>query len=230
VNVLKIITIVSVRPGAGQTSITVNLASGLARQKYRVLIIGMGKNNKLYNWLGVKPQGIAVPSNKHVLGKPILTSRINADLLAQPVDKADIVKILKKKDLDYHYLFLLPASKEDCSLLGGLSDHLVACTNLSQPAELEDLKALDNLWHNRAGKTRSISLLVLNKINTREWEHNQHKIDALTSYFGYEIIADPIHYCERIHDLPSAGRTIWELSQQNLQRAYMKLVDSVKQL
>ncbi len=231
---LKIITIVSNHPGSGQTTITINLASGLARQGFQVLIANMGNNEKLYNWLGIISEYKMEANSKDNNSSPILASRMGIDLLKMTV-KLDIssdTKFLSAdlEGLNYDYLLLLPESQTDCCLLNQLSDYLIACTDLSHPNEVADLISLEKKLHESEGAANRISLLVLNKINTKEWEHNSQQLFALAEYFGYERIADPIPRCERIHDLPLTGQTAWELNQQNLQIAFMGLVEAVRLL
>jgi hypothetical protein len=73
-------------------------------------------------------------------------------------------------------------------------------------------------------------LVVLNKVNTKEWRNNTESFSLLADYFGYERISDPIPHCERIHDLPVDGRTVWELAQKNLHDAFMRLTEAVESL
>ena len=75
-----------------------------------------------------------------------------------------------------------------------------------------------------------MDLIISNKINTKEWEHNSQQLFALGDYFGYETLADPIPHCERIHDLPLTGWTVWDLQQENLKSAFTRLVATVEEL
>ncbi|MDD2587032.1 MAG: ParA family protein [Syntrophomonadaceae bacterium] len=222
---MKIISIVSVHPGSGQTTITVNLASGLAHKGCRVLIADMGYNEKLYHWLGIKPAEDS---------KSIRVSRMGIDLLNMTVsiDIATGAALFSPdiKQLDYDYLLVLPTSKSDCYLLNELSVYVITCTDLSHSNDVADIISLENYLHDSVGRANRISLLVFNKINTKEWEHNSQQLFALADYFGYERISDPIPYCERIHDLQLERCTVWELSQQNLQVAFMSLVETVELL
>lgn len=213
---LKIISIVSTHPGSGQTTITVNLASGLARNGYHVLIVNPNYNDKLYKWLGIDPEQYS---------NGILSSRMGIDLL-----NMNLISSPALKEVDYDYLLFIPASEADYLLLSKMSDYLIACTDLSHNNEVADILSLEKYFHDSPGKANHISLLVLNKINTKEWEHNSQQLFTLADYFGYERIADPIPYCERIHDLPLERRTIWELSQQNLKDAFLRLVEAVENL
>jgi hypothetical protein len=132
--------------------------------------------------------------------------------------------------LDYDYLLLHPATEEDCRLFMTMADTVLVCTDLSQANELEELQAIELFLQNSLGKAKNINLIIPNKINTKEWDHNSQQLFALVDYFGAARIADPIPYCERIHDLPWQGTTVWQLSQQNLHDAFGRLVEMVEML
>lgn len=223
---LKIISVVSIYPGSGQTTISVNLACGLSRAGNRVLIASMNDNKKLAIWLGID-DAKDMPGHKD-----IKISRMGLDVLNLNLADESSVSVIEflsdLKQFDYDYLLLLPAAKSDFSWLNELSDYLIVCTDLSHADEVADIISLEKSL--TESQKSSISLIVPNKINTKEWDHNSQQLFSLAEYFGYEKIADPIPYCERIHDLPLGGRTVWELSQQNLQAAFMSLVEAVKAL
>ncbi len=40
-------------------------------------------------------------------------------------------------------------------------------------------------------------------------------------------MADPIPYCERIHDLPLCNQTVWSLKQENIKDAFDRLLEIV---
>lgn len=231
---LKIISIVSTYPASGQTTIAINLASGLVRSGQRVLIVNLNGNDKLGRWLGFDPVQYSSLNYKESITRYILTSRMGIDLLnmisSTDDSRSTIISSSDLKKLDYDYLLLLPASKSDCDRLDGLFDYLVVCTDLSHSNEITDIVSLENDLPNPTKPANRISLVVLNKINTREWEHTTQQLIALADYFGYERIADPIPHCERIHDLPLDGRTVWELSQQNIKDAFRSLVETVQNL
>lgn len=222
---LKIISVVSIYPGSGQTTISVNLACGLSRAGNRVLIASINDNKKLSIWLGLN-DGKDMPGHKDINISRMGLDVVNLNLADKSsVSVKELLSDLKK--IDYDYLFLLPASKSDFSLLNELYDYLIVCIDLSHTDEVADIISLEK---SLTDSQKSISLLVPNKINTKEWEHNSQQLFALADYFGCERVADPIPYCERIHDLPLGGSTVWELSQQNLRAAFMSLVEAVKAL
>ncbi|ABI68848.1 ParA family protein [Syntrophomonas wolfei] len=64
---IKVIMIISNRPACGQTTVAVNLASGLSRKGYRVLIGDTGNNEKLRHWLGIDRQDTGTKAAKPYL-------------------------------------------------------------------------------------------------------------------------------------------------------------------
>jgi cellulose biosynthesis protein BcsQ len=225
---MKAITLVSTFPGCGQTTIAVNLAAALAEQGKQVLIVSLGDNEKLIRWLDInegKGEGL-----DFVKSDMIYHSRRGADLLvlnsSDDISSGSVSSDLKH--LDYDFLFLLPASEKDCPFVNNLSDYVLVCTDLSHSDEVEAIISLSQLFSD--SQKSSLSLIVPNKINTKEWEHNSEQLFALADYFGYEKIADPIPFCERVHDLPLTGKTVWEINRENLKDAFNSLVEKVKEL
>lgn len=231
---VKKIAIVSIHPGAGQTTLAVNLASGLAQKGYRVLIGALGHNRKLYHYLGIEAEQEIALNSRDTLSSPVLTSRLGIDLLSitprldEFAEPPSLLPIMG--NTDYDYLLLTPTSREDCNLLGKLIEHLLVCIDFSSLKEVEDLIALEKYLLRSLGMCKGISLIIPNKMNSKEWAHNSQELFALADYFGNEILADPIPACERLHDLPQQGRTVWQLNQKNLQLAFRRLVEVVERL
>jgi cellulose biosynthesis protein BcsQ len=105
--------------GCGQTTVVVNLASGLARKGYRVLIDDLGHNEKLHNWLGISQsqyQSIVLHETTNNIKPKVLHSPLNMDLVNLVIipghssESFGCLPALKK--LDYDYLLLLPRSIE----------------------------------------------------------------------------------------------------------------------
>ena len=220
----KNVLVLSARAGAGQTTISVNLAVALSRQGHKVLIAAKGSNAKLFAWLGLEPTVVAcLPPAKHTFLQPVPT-RLGVDFcyLATADNIPATLAAL------YQYIFLLPAQAPDCeSLLPGCS-HIIVCDSPENKAAPAQLISLEQRLSQLLGKSQPISLVVMNKINTKEWHNNLEYFSALADHFGYEKIADPLPHCERIHDLPLQGLTVGELSQENLRDAFMRLTEMVK--
>lgn len=234
---MRKILIVAGHAGSGQTTVLVNLASGLALKDYQVLIIDSGNNQKLNHWLRLDSQPNHDANAKWTsdrMADSIRRSGIGIDCLNLAVgfenDSECRACVMTLAKLKYDYIFLHPTTAEDCRLFLMVADMVLVCTDFSQTNNLEELHAMEQLLQISLGQTRNINLIIPNKINTKEWDYNSQQLFALVDYFGAARIADPIPYCERIHDLPGQGKTVWQLSQQNLQSALGRLVEMVELL
>lgn len=96
------------------------------------------------------------------------------------------------KQLGYDYLLLHPATAGILQSLSRITDSMLVCTNLRYDNELLELQALQENLQAAGGKSRGISLIIPNRIDTREWDHNSGQLMALGEYFGFDKIADPI--------------------------------------
>jgi cellulose biosynthesis protein BcsQ len=222
----KIVLLVSVNPGSGQTTITVNLAAALVRKERRVLIIEKGENPKLKTWLNIDRE-TDDQVNVQTEIETVKTSAL-AGIDFWSMDEANTIPAAFNSN--YDYIFLLPKTKSSCKTLLKLSNHSIVCCDLSQKNAANEVISLDRNLHDLNKAAHHFSLVVLNKINTKEWHNNTENFSLLADYFGYERIADPIPHCERIHGLPLDGRTVWELSQENLRDAFMRLTEAIESL
>ena len=219
-----IILVLSAHANAGQTTITVNLASALARQGHRVLIAEKGENKKLRAWLGFdRAADRPMPSSGQMMPGTVAT-RIGTDFWMMK----DAERILPEIAVDYEYVFLLPATSAGCENLLPRCDRILVCCSLEEKDTARQVVDLDQHLSSLTGRPQPIDLVVMNKINTKEWHNNLECFSLLADHFGEERIADPLPHCERIHDLPLDGRTVWELSQENLQDAFMRLIEIIK--
>ncbi len=229
---MKAITIINSHPGSGQTTVTVNLATGLRARGHRVLIVDWGKNEKLSQWMGVVPPSMSMadPNSCDL----ITSTRLGVDLWSLDCDEGGLdvegALISLSEGTNYEYILIHPASIENVKQLNDLPFKLAVCTDLEHPTELALIQTLQQSLGGANDEPRSIDLIISNKINTKEWDHNSQQLFALGDYFGYETLADPIPHCERIHDLPLTGRTAWELPQENLKSAFTRLVETVGEL
>ncbi len=195
---MKVITVIAKHPGSGQTTVLVNLASGLVRQGYRVLIGELGRNEKLRNWMGIGWEDDTIvdgdiPDTSRIK-TCILSSRLNIDLLplvAEPDAQKTSMCLTCLEELDYDFLLLHPTGNEYYNFADTPAATTIVCTDLNHDNELEELQALEKCLHS-PGKDNGIDLILPNKINTKEWEQNTQQLFTLADYFGYEKIADPI--------------------------------------
>ncbi|HBQ25390.1 MAG TPA: hypothetical protein DD791_03255 [Syntrophomonas sp.] len=196
---VRVITVIAKHPGSGQTSVLVNLASGLVRQGYRVLIGELGKSEKLRNWLDVRQEqnqvvDIDIPTTANDIKTAILSSQLGIDLLplvVEPRTQMTPLRLTCLEELDYDFLLLHPVGSEYYKLPDMFAATVIVCTDLSHDNELEELQTLEEGLQS-LGKGNGIDLILPNKINTKEWEQNTQQLFNLAEYFGYEKIADPI--------------------------------------
>ncbi|MEA1962093.1 MAG: hypothetical protein U9N81_12650 [Bacillota bacterium] len=120
--------------------------------------------------------------------------------------------------------------KEDLMIAAQLADNVIACTDLKHEDETCRLEKLQKELEVHSNGKRGINLVLPTKINTNEWESNTNNLFAIGDYFGYERIADLLPFCERIHDLPKDGKTVWQLRQKNIQDAFNRLLERVEDL
>ena len=71
---MKTLAIIPGHPGAGQTTLAVNLASGWVQKGYRVLIGTLGENQKLYKYLGIEAKQESALDSRDTQNHPIQSS------------------------------------------------------------------------------------------------------------------------------------------------------------
>ena len=195
---MKVVAVIAKHPGSGQTTVLVNLASGLVRQGYRVLIGELGRNDKLRNWMAIGWEDDTIvdgdiPDTGRIK-TCILSSRLGIDLLplvAEPEAQKTSMCLTCLEELDYDFLLLHPAGNEYYNFADTPAGTTIVCTDLNHDNELEELQSLEECLQN-LGNDNGIDLILPNKINTKEWEQNTQQLFTLTDHFGYEKIADPI--------------------------------------
>ena len=195
---MKAVAVIAKHPGSGQTTVLVNLASGLVRKGYRVLIGELGKSEKLRNWLEIGWEDDTILegdiTDTSRIKARILSSRLGIDLLPQVVEpdvQETPLRLTCLEELDYDFLLLHPAGGEYYKFINTPAVSVIVCTDLSHDNELEELQTLEECLQS-LGKDNGIDLILPNKINTKEWEQNTQQLFTLADYFGYEQIADPI--------------------------------------
>ncbi|NLX01848.1 MAG: hypothetical protein GXY40_04870 [Syntrophomonadaceae bacterium] len=195
---MKVITVIAKHPGSGQTTVLVNLASGLVRQGYRVLIGELGRSENLRNWLGIGWEDDTIvdgdiPDTSRIKTR-ILSSQLGIELLplvVEPDSQKTSMHLTYLEELDYDFLLLHPAGSEYYNFADTPVATTIVCTDLSHDNELKELQILEECLQS-LGKDNGIDLILPNKINTKEWEQNTQQLFTLADHFGYEKIADPI--------------------------------------
>lgn len=229
---MKLVAVLSNHTGCGITTILVNLAYGLTKQGCRILIMDLARDEKLPKWL--KTYADDQKTNNQALdrhGNAIFHSRLGIDFISGDIDSLGEVASSQLQEYSvYDYIFANSIYLFDNPLFSQRVDYVMVCTDLNHGDELEELQGLEEHLSAWSGKSDLIKLLIPNKINTKEWEHNSQYLFSMADRYGFEKIADPIPHCERIHDLPLQGHTVWDLKQKNLQEAFNRLVETVQQI
>ncbi len=195
---MQVLVLTSTHSGSGQITVLVNLASGLVRQGKRVIIGQLGPGERLYGWAGIDPDvGVASLSGTGIdnLKAHIGTSRLGIEILTLAAGEDDNPPIdLIRGHLEamgYGYLLLNPTSDSGCRQ-SALSDaKILVCTDLQGGNEVQEIQELQGRWQ-AWGIQDGINLIIPNRIETKEWDHNSQQLMALGDHFGYEKLADPI--------------------------------------
>ncbi len=196
---MRILALASTHAGSGQITVLVNLASGLVRQGQRVIIGQLGPSERLYKWLGVTPGlplSLRSDTAREDLKNHISTSSLGMDFITLALSADDhppldlVAGCLEQ--LGYDYLLLNPTSMPVCHLLASSRAKVLVCTDLQGDDEVQEIQALQDQLQAAGGAPEGISLIVANRIETKEWDHNSQQLMALGDHFGYEKLADPI--------------------------------------
>lgn len=225
---MRTIALVSSHAGTGKTTVAVNAAKGLERRGYRVILHGVGHIGDLCDRLG-QPSINNRESFVNLESGQVIKSLMGVDVFLGDKEKSDLphydkVHALLEKQ-GYDYLILdTDNQNENIAIAAALADIIIACTDLAQNDEPQQLAHLNELIKNRSGLQKCINLIVPCKINTKEWTNNSHVLFSIADQIGYENIADIIPACERIHLLSYDHKHVWDLTQKNIQCVFDSLV------
>lgn len=209
---MKIITILSSTPGCGKTTMAVNLASGLARQSYTVLLIGLEDDSLLHQWTEIASTDFLKPEK----------SCFDVDILFNQFGQLDL-----GEHPGYDYIIIDAGSPNKTweSVLRN-TGLIIGCIEAGT-GDVSLLANLDNYILDLTNQDKRIDLVVPYKARTAEWDNNFKQFSELAEYFGESRVADMIPFCEAIHDLPQEKKSVWDLPPQysNRQRAFKQLLD-----
>ena len=211
---MKELVLISPKPGAGVNTIAVNLAVGLARLNYRVLIDSMCE--QITRWLTASgsSQSALLDRNPGLIFNKQSKGPGNGSLNTQQAD----------------YLICLPRLKEEIVEIRQQRSCLIMGI-IDRPEYLKELISLNQYLQSIQDKSKGIDIIVPNKIKPGDWDSIRF-VDNLAKVFGYNKIADSIPFCEAIHDLPDENKSVWDLPRQysNRQAAFQSLVEKVVQI
>ena len=109
---------------------------------------------------------------------------------------------------------------------------LVICVVDGNQTDRSGIMALNQYLKEVRPDGQGLDLLVPNKVKPGEWSGNSQLIFDLAEDLGWEKIADPLPYCEALHDLPKEHASVWELPAQykNRRAVFQSLVDRVLEM
>lgn len=162
--------ITSVTPGQGKTTLAVNLAFGLIRRGYSAVIVDMGGDKGLQDWLEKMPE---VPE----------------DLRLAPweeyKEEAGLGERFVVVDLD--------AEHPEAGEVLAQADMVVGVVSLiGDFPSAEEIKTAEQRVQQIRGRQTGFDLVVPNRLNPREWKENEGKLMTLVEVWGEERVADPL--------------------------------------
>ena len=213
---MKNILLISARPGAGVMTISVNLATGLARCGSQVLISSFPSNPTFTTWLQGSQNG----------ANGLLERYANLKLVEWPEfleGESDL-----EKSYDY-WLGICGGDLEKAARWKG-KEVQVFCIFDAVENSSEEVITIERKLRQLSEELIGIDLLVPNKVHPGEWKKSSGLILDLSNQLGWEKVADPIPFCEAIHDLPKERKSVWELPDyyNNRKQAFQRLLERVK--
>lgn len=207
------IILLSPLPGAGVNTIAVNLGIGLTHCAYKVCLLS--GYARLSDWL-------SSPGNK----PGSLLERNPEFSWHKPSEEYSFQKVL------FNYQLYVPETRDLLTEFVGKYTTLILCVIDDNQANLPEILAINQYVRSIRQDTRGVDLVIPNKIKPGEWSDNSQLIFELAEDLGWEKVADPIPYCEALHDLPKENQSVWDLPAQykNRQAAFRSLVDRVLEM
>jgi hypothetical protein len=209
---MKTFLFLSSRPQVGKTTVIINTGTALQRSGFRVLLINLKKDDIFRNWLNLPepPPGHSMIGATHlgpdaVAGTHLPSSDLGANYDYMLIEDDFIGAPLRTRSLK--------------------TDAVCCCFETGQ----ENLNDLTALAEELALHNLDVNLYIPCKTLPGEWEATSSLLMALAEHIGWEKIADPLPYCEAIHDLPLLHSSLWDLPSQyrNRQEAFSSLLHHI---
>jgi len=214
--------------GTGKTTTAVNLAAGLARKGYRVLLIDFDTQGQVSRALGLRPpSGLAeVVSGKLQPQEAIIEARESLWILAGGRELAGVKRIIARKDFgaertvsealqplqgQYHYAILDTAPGWDSLTINALfyAEDVLAPVSLEVLA-LESLAAFDKSLQAVQAYQEKLSLrYILPTFLDLRVKKSEEVLEMLKRHYG-DLVCPPIRYNVRLSEAPGYGQTIFE--------------------
>jgi len=170
---MRIVLITSVQPGAGKTTVAVNVACGLARRGYPTALVDLGRGQAAKLWLDkVAP---------------------DPDLLVYAGEELNQVN-LEEPERQFAGEFIIVDLELTHPAAPGLLPKADLIWVVAHPGgsslDFATLHELDE--HVRIARGSGVDQCIPAQINLREWENNDRNLMALLEFYGEDRIASPV--------------------------------------
>lgn len=222
------ICVANQKGGVGKTTSTVTIGHGLARRRYRVLIVDLDSQGNVADSLGLAAGNelyrMLTPDNPKPLAEVIVKGRENLDVIR--ADKSTVRLKMTLSGLDDRHLVLADALKGtsydvillDCPPSGDLlqtaaliaADYLIIPTQLSQLSVKgikEMLDALKSVRRLAPAKCQLAGIIptLFNRSTTEQHEQLVH----LAKTFK-DLVLPPVPTDTKCAESTRVGQTLWE--------------------
>ena len=218
---MRTVGLVSWESGTGQNTAAVNLANGLTQRNWRVIIVNLNHNKRVFDWLRT------AATSEQLSYDHIYSSSSGVDFVYPAVDMR-----LAIEKLSYDYAILNIGGDDAGYCEEGIlcSDLIIACTRLQSPNECRHLLELQSKIQRYRLDNQGLDLLLPMQIHSGEWAVNSQRLFELAEAFGDDKIADYLPHCERIHDLYLQKKFVWNIPQPAIIDAFNRMLERVEQL
>ncbi len=245
---VKNIAILNNKGGVGKSTTAVQLAHGLAKLDYKVLLIDLDGQNDSSLFLGFSEDDYDktfydLIDNRHPakLSECIIEARENLDLLPNSnieeinaefhrESRVDIVleeKLQSLEDMSYDFVFI------DCGPSRTKINDAVLCyvDKLIMPVQVEaaSVRAVGNIYDYLADLRLSpdkIALVIPNMMDKRTNDAKEN-LDFLKEFFADEdILTEPVYRRVKITEAGKLGKTVFEYDKEAANQ-FFKILEKV---
>lgn len=244
-----ILTIANRKGGTGKTTMAVALATRLAADGERVLLVDLDSQANatealavqlqpgIFMWLGAeqKPSIVTLESGLNILPGDATTERVNL-ILSSEGDKAAIHRALKGMKRAYHYIIIdCPPSMSMLTRAAIYAADYVLVPTIPEYLSVAGVRQLVILLARiRERDDRPVRLLgiQINKYDRRTKEHKANLVDLVRAYGAWGRnggrVWPPLRQSIAIAVASAEGRPIWELLKGDVLEEWQGLVERVK--
>lgn len=242
----KKIAVYNNKGGVGKSTVSTQLAHGLSKLGFKVLLINLDGQNDSITFLGLgrndfKKTFYDLIDKRYPVkvDECIVNARENLDVIASsnlPIiesefnmeSRIDLIMGEKLKDLDnYDYDYILI----DCGPQPGKVNTAILCyvDNIIMPVQLElaAVKAAGNVY----GYLKDIRLnpemvsLVIPNMYDKRTSHSKNCYETLKNIFDEDILTDPIFDRTSIKDAGAHGKTVFEFGDEEVAKQFFHVLE-----